>query len=72
LKTKIHKDDACLFQSGQVWQMADSNLQIGLVGKTLVHYKHYRGQVKRASVSLTSKRALGKFLQQSKAMLVQP
>lgn len=49
--------------------MADSNLRIGLIGKTLVHYKHYRGSCPRASVSLTGKEALQEFLRKNKAVL---
>lgn len=49
--------------------MVDSNLEIGVVGKTLVHYKHYKGQLKRVPVSLASKRELGKFLREQKAVL---
>ena len=26
-------------ETGQVWRMAELNLQVGLVGKLLVHYK---------------------------------
>jgi hypothetical protein len=59
------------FQSGQIWKMAESNLQIGLVGKTLVHYKHYKGELKRVPVSLTGKDALAKYLKTNKAKLVQ-
>ncbi|MBI3417218.1 MAG: hypothetical protein HY043_18155 [Verrucomicrobia bacterium] len=49
--------------------MDGSNLRIGTVGKTLVHYKHYRGDTKRAPISLTGKVALGKFLKANKAIL---
>lgn len=59
------------FQSGQIWRMGDSNLQIDLVGKTLVHYKHYKGQTKRAPVSLAGKDVLEKFLKKNKAVLIQ-
>ena len=59
------------FQNGQVWQMANSNLQIDLVGKTLVHYKHYQGKTKRAPISLSGKKALEKYLKEHKAILVQ-
>ena len=58
------------FQTGQVWQMQDSHLQIGLIGKTLVHYKHYKGQMKRSPVSLLNKNSLEKFLQDNEAKLV--
>ena len=56
--------------SGQVWRMAASNLQIDLVGKTLVHYKLHKGTAKRAPVSLSGKKALERFLKQNKAVLV--
>ncbi len=58
------------FQTGQVWQMEDSNLHIGLIGKTLVHFKHYKGQMKRSPVSLLNKDALVKFLRDNRAVLV--
>ena len=60
-----------LFQCGQVWKIGEGNLKIGLVGKRLVHYKHYRGTTKmaRVPVSLTSKRELGQFLSANKAVL---
>ena len=57
-------------QTGQVWQMGDANLHIGVVGKRLVHYKLYRGQTKRAPISLSGKEVLEKYLRQSKAVLV--
>jgi hypothetical protein len=58
------------FESGQIWQLEDSNLQIGLVGKTLVHYKHYKGNTKRAPISLAGKTVLEKYLREKKAVLV--
>ena len=58
------------FQSGQIWRLEDSNLQIGLVGKTLVHYKHYKGNTKRAPISLAGKTVLEKYLREKKAVLV--
>lgn len=60
-----------VFESGQVWEMPDSELHIGLVGKTLVHYKHYQGKVKRAPVSLANRGVLEKFLITRKAVLAQ-
>ena len=61
---------AITFETGQVWEMGDSNLRIGLIGKTLVHYKHYRGAAPRASVSLANKGVLEQFLIKNKAVLV--
>jgi hypothetical protein len=60
------------FESGQIWQMEGSSLKIGLIGKTLVHYKHYKGEMKRSPVSLLNKGALERFLQNNRAVLVQP
>ncbi len=59
------------FETGQVWQMANSNVHIGLIGKTLVHYKHYRGDVPRAPISLAGKLVLEKYLFENDAVLVQ-
>ena len=60
------------FETGQVWQMEDSNVRIGLIGKTLVHYKHFRASSPRAPVSLTTKGVLEKFLLDKKAVLLKP
>jgi hypothetical protein len=59
-----------LFQSGQVWKLADSSLEIGLVGRMLVHYKHYKIKKQRTSTSLISKEKLEKFLNDNQAILV--
>ncbi|MBI3875829.1 MAG: hypothetical protein HY300_07705 [Verrucomicrobia bacterium] len=74
LKKMMQKSHVPLqpFQTGQVWEWEGSNVKIGLVGKTLVHYKHFRGGLKRAAVSLANKRTLEKFLQDQNAVLVQP
>ncbi len=58
-------------ESGQVWQLEDSNLQIQLVGKRLVHYKHYKGKNHRAPISLSGKEVLQKYLKVNKGILVQ-
>lgn len=58
-------------QNGQIWELKDANLQIDLVGKTLVHYKHYKGKTKRAPISLATKEALQKYLKANHAILVQ-
>ena len=59
------------FQDGQVWELENSEVHIGMVGKTLVHYKHYHGKTKRAPISLANKETLEKFLIQNKAVMVQ-
>jgi hypothetical protein len=58
-------------QRGQIWQMEDSHLKIGLVGKTLVHYKHFKGGVKRCPISLAGKTVLQRFLKVHNATLIQ-
>jgi hypothetical protein len=58
-------------QTGQVWELENSNLHIGLIGKTLVHYKHFKDNAKRAPISLTAKKVLEKYLKENKATLLQ-
>lgn len=60
------------FQSGQVWQLPGSHLHIGHVGKTLVHYKHLKGELKRGPNLITAKTSLERFLKVRKALLVHP
>lgn len=57
---------------GQVWQLADSNIHITLLGRTLVHFKRSAPGAKRVSTSLISKAALEQFLIKNKAVLIQP
>ncbi len=58
------------FKFGQVWELQDSSVHIGLVGKLLVHYKHFRTKRPRVPTTLTSKVALEKFLRENRATLV--
>ena len=51
--------------------MEKSNLLIGLMGKRLVHYKQYRGDVPRAPIMLAAKEVLAKYLAEHNAVLVQ-
>jgi hypothetical protein len=60
------------FETGQIWQMKDSNVSIGLIGKTLVHYKHFKPAYPRAPILLAGKGILEKFLFKNKAVLLQP
>ena len=59
------------FQSGQIWQMENSHVRIGEVGKTLVHYKVLKGELKRGPICLSGKPALQDFLRVHRAFLVQ-
>ena len=58
------------FESGQIWQMENSHVRIGEVGKTLVHYKLLKGDVKRGPIRLSGKPALQNFLRDHRAILV--
>jgi hypothetical protein len=60
------------FEQGQVWNMKESHVRIGLVGKTLVHYKLLKGDVKRGPNSLTSQAALYNYLKKHNAILAVP
>ncbi len=59
-------------ETGQIWRFEDASVHIGIVGKRLVHYKMFKGQTKRAPISLSGIEVLQKYLKQSKAVLVQP
>jgi hypothetical protein len=59
------------FEAGQVWQVADSRLQIAAVGKTLVHYKRFKTAIRGVPTSLASKGDLERYLKVNKAILVQ-
>ena len=71
MKSKLRKNRVSLqpFEGGQIWQMEGSQLEIGLIGKTLVHYKHFKENAKRAPISLIAKKGLEKYLKENKAVL---
>ena len=58
-------------EAGQVWRMAEANLQVGMVGKLLVHYKLAKPDAVRSSNSCSSKTTVEKCLKKNKAVLVQ-
>jgi hypothetical protein len=58
-------------QSGQTWQMEDANLQVEMIGKLLVHYKLFRGNAKRAPISLAGIGVVEDYLKKNKAVLVE-
>ena len=60
------------FEAGQIWQMEGSQIEIGLTGKRLVHYRHYKPMAKRPSIQLSGKEALEKFLRSHDAILLEP
>jgi len=73
LKNSKSKNGVLLpeLQTGQIWQMENSDVHIRLIGKTLVHYKHYKKGIQRSPVSLTGKIVLEKYLKENEAVLLQ-
>jgi len=69
-KTRKTGIDLPPFQSGQIWQLFDSNVEIGLVGKRLVHFKHYKIPEKRPRTQLSGIGVLEKFLRKHGATLL--
>jgi hypothetical protein len=57
-------------ETGQVWRMAELNLQVGLVGKLLVHYKLAKPNAVRIPNSVSGKSTIEKFLKKNRAVLV--
>ena len=55
---------------GQVWRMAESSLQVEMVGRLLVHYKLGKHNAVRVSNSIGSKTNIEKFLKKNKAVLL--
>jgi len=70
-KIRFPQDPQQPFQTGQVWELENSCLRIGVVGKTLVEYKRYKGKARGVPASFSSKRELEKYLTENKAMLLQ-
>jgi hypothetical protein len=56
--------------TGQVWRMAEGNLQVGIVGKLLVHYKLGKPNAVRVPNSCNGIKTIEKFLKANKAVLV--
>ena len=57
-------------ESGQIWQMAELNLQVGLVGKLLVHYKLAKPDAVRIANSVGGRTTVEKYLKTNKAVLI--
>lgn len=73
MKKPVTRRGSCQpFVDGQVWQLDGSRIHIAMVGKTLVHYKHFQGELKRAPISIANKRSLDEYLLAEKAVLGQP
>ena len=57
---------------GQVWRMAELNLQVGMVGKLLVHYKLAKPNAVRIPNLVGSISTVEKYLKKNKAILAEP
>ncbi|MBI3849392.1 MAG: hypothetical protein HY298_03725 [Verrucomicrobia bacterium] len=57
-------------ETGQVWRVAELNLQVGMIGKWLVHYKLAKPDAVRIPNSVGGKATVEKYLKENKAVLV--
>src|SRR5712672_1926168 len=57
-------------EPGQIWRMAELNLQVGLVGKLLVHYKLAKPDAVRVANSVGGRATVEKYLRTNRAILV--
>ena len=57
-------------EAGQIWRMAGANLQVGMVGKLLVHYKLGKPDAVRVANSCNGIKTIEKYLKVNKAVLV--
>ncbi|HEY3932101.1 MAG TPA: hypothetical protein VGM58_07005 [Verrucomicrobiae bacterium] len=57
-------------EAGQLWRMAEANLQVGMVGKLLVHYKLGKPNAVRVANSCNGIKTIEKYLKVNKAVLV--
>jgi len=61
---------ALLLATGQIWRVGEQNLQVGLIGKLLVHYKLAAPNAVRISNSVGGRAAVEKYLKTNKAVLL--
>jgi hypothetical protein len=57
-------------EAGQLWRMAEANLQVGMVGKLLVHYKLGKPNAIRVANSCNGIKTIEKYLKDNKAVLL--
>jgi hypothetical protein len=57
-------------KAGQLWRMAEGNLQVGMVGKLLVHYKLGKHNAVRVPNSCNCIKTVEEYLKEKKAVLV--
>ena len=58
--------------AGQLWRMAEANLQVAMVGKLLVHYKLGKPNAVRVPNSCNGIKTIEKYLKANKAVLALP
>jgi len=56
-------------EAGQLWRMAEANLQVVMVGKLLVHYKLGKPDAVRVPHSCNCIKTIKKYLKTKKAVL---
>ena len=60
-----------ILKSGQLWKTAGGRLEITMLGKTLVHFRIFKGDFKRTTASgLLNQVAFQLYLKRHKAVLV--
>ena len=57
-------------EAGQIWRMPEATLQVGMVGKLLVHYKLGKPSAIRVANSCNGIKTIEKYLRAKKAVLV--
>ncbi len=56
-------------EAGQLWRMAEADLQVVMVGKLLVHYKLGKHDAQRVPHSCNCIKTIEKYLKAKKAVL---
>ena len=60
-------------EMGQQWQLDHSRLEITTLGKTLVHFRVFKGQNKRPThTTLLNRTSFDLYLKKNKAVLMKP
>ncbi len=57
-------------ETGQLWQVAGLNFEVGLIGKWLVHYKLSKPNAVRIPNSVSGRTTIEKYLKKNKAVLL--
>jgi len=58
-------------EAGQIWHMPEAQLQVGMVGKLLVHYKLGKPNAVRVANSCSGIATIKKYLKDHKAVLAE-